>query len=200
MRDLIIATANMGKFVEIKERLADQFGRFHSLLDFCDGNAVTEDQNSYAENALKKARKIGDRFGIDTLADDSGLEVEALQGRPGIYSARYGKNDTDRIDRLLGELQGVADRQRGAMFKAYLAFYMPTEDRGYLFYGSVRGSIGHKRCGQGGFGFDPVFYVPELGRCMAELTVEEKNRISHRGRALSTLKHFLKMGLPAAGV
>jgi len=198
MRDLIIATTNMGKFAEIKEQLAGRFGGLYSLLDFSDRNTVAEDQESYAENALKKARKIGDQFGMDTLADDSGLEVDALQGRPGIYSARYGHDDAERIERLLGEMQGIADAQRGAIFKAYLAFCMPKEDRGYLFYGSVRGSIGYKRCGQGGFGFDPVFYVPELGKYMAELTVEEKNRISHRGRALAAFKHFLKMGLPTA--
>jgi len=198
MRDLIIATTNMGKFAEIGEQLAGRFGRLYSLLDFSDRNSVAEDQESYAENALKKARKFGDQLGMDTLADDSGLEVDALQGRPGIYSARYGKDDAGRIERLLGEMQGIADQQRGAIFKAYLAFYMPKEDRGYLFYGSVRGSIGHKRCGQGGFGFDPVFYVPELGKYMAELTVEEKNRVSHRGKALAAFKHFLKMGLLTA--
>ena len=198
MRDLIIATTNMGKFAEIGEQLAGCFGRLYSLLDFSDRNSVAEDQESYAENALKKARKFGDQLGMDTLADDSGLEVDALQGRPGIYSARYGKDDAGRIERLLGEMQGIADGQRGAIFKAYLAFYMPKEDRGYLFYGSVRGSIGHKRCGQGGFGFDPVFYVPELGKYMAELTVEEKNRVSHRGKALAAFKHFLKMGLLTA--
>ena len=198
MRDLIVATSNQGKFREIKEVLTGQFTSFYSLLDFKNGYTVVEDQPSYAENAWKKARKIGSRFDIDTLADDSGLEVDALNGRPGIYSSRYGKNDAERIDRLLAELHGVTEGSRGALFRAYLAFYMPAEGRGYLFYGSIRGRIGHERKGNGGFGFDPVFYIPELGKYMAELTVEEKNRISHRGRALTGFNHFLKRGLTTA--
>jgi XTP/dITP diphosphohydrolase len=197
MDDLILATTNQGKFKEIKELLAGQFTSFYSLLDFKNGYTVVEDQPSYAENAWKKARKIGDRFNIDTLADDSGLEVDSLNGRPGIYSSRYGKTDAERIDRLLAELDGVEEQNRGAVFKAYLAFYMPVEGRGYFFYGSIRGRIGRERKGRGGFGFDPVFFIPELGKYMAELTVEEKNRISHRGRALAAFSHFLKRGLQA---
>jgi XTP/dITP diphosphohydrolase len=194
MHDLIVATTNPGKFREIEEVLAGQFTAFHSLLDFKGGYTVVEDQPSYAENAWKKARKIGNRFGMDTLADDSGLEVDALGGRPGIYSARYGKTDPERIDRLLTELDGVGQENRGAIFKAYLAFYMPSEGRGYFFYGSLRGHIGLERRGQGGFGFDPVFCISELGKYMAELTVEEKNRVSHRGRALAGFSNFLKRG------
>ena len=197
MHDLVVATTNQGKFKEIKELLAGQFTSFHSLLDFKEGCAVVEDQPSYAENAWKKARKIGDRFGIDPLADDSGLEVDALRGRPGIYSARYGETDAERIDKLLAELSGVEDQNRGAVFKAYLAFYMPAEGRGYFFYGSIRGHIGYERKGKGGFGFDPVFCIPELDKCMAELTIDEKNRISHRGRALTAFSYFLKRGLKA---
>jgi XTP/dITP diphosphohydrolase len=192
MHDLIIATTNQGKFREIREVLAGQFACFYSLADLSEVYAVVEDQPSYAENAWKKARKIGNRFGIDTLADDSGLEVDALGGRPGIYSSRYGKTDEERIDKLLAELDGVEEQDRGAVFKAYLAFYMPAEGRGYFFYGSLRGRIGRERKGKGGFGFDPVFFIPELGRCMAELTVEEKNRVSHRGRALAGFSNFLK--------
>jgi len=197
MHDLIVATTNQGKFREIKELLAGQFTAFYSLLDFKNGYPVVEDQPSYAENAWKKARKIGDRFGIDTLADDSGLEVDALDGRPGIYSSRYGKTDAERIDRLLAELDRVEEQSRGAIFKAYLAFYMPAEGRGYFFYGSIRGRIGRERKGRGGFGFDPVFYIPEVGKHMAELTIEEKNRISHRGRALTAFSNFSKRVLRA---
>jgi XTP/dITP diphosphohydrolase len=197
MHDLIVATTNQGKFREIKELLAGQFTAFYSLLDFKNGYPVVEDQPSYAENAWKKARKIGDRFGIDTLADDSGLEVDVLDGRPGIYSSRYGKTDAERIDRLLAELDRVEEQSRGAIFKAYLAFYMPAEGRGYFFYGSIRGRIGRERKGRGGFGFDPVFYIPELGKHMAELTIEEKNRISHRGRELTAFSNFSKRVLQA---
>jgi len=197
MHDLIVATTNLGKLREIREVLAGQFASFYSLLDFNDGYSVVEDQPSYAENAWKKARKIGNRFGIDTLADDSGLEVDALQGRPGLYSSRYGRTDAERIDKLLAELQGVEEQNRGAVFKAYLAFYMPAEGRGYLFYGSMRGRIGQKRKGKGGFGFDPVFCIPELGTYLAELTTEEKNRVSHRGQAVAAFSRFLRRGLQA---
>ena len=196
MRDLIIATTNMGKFAEIKDQLADYFGTVYSLVDFPDHHPVLEDQASYEENAWKKARKVGERFGIDTLADDSGLEVDALQGRPGIFSSRYGKTDADRIEKLLHELKGVERERRGAMFKSYLVFYMPAEERGYLFYGSIRGYIEFTPRGRGGFGFDPIFFVPELGKCVAELSLAEKNRISHRGRALASFRRFLQMGLP----
>ena len=191
MHDLIIATTNQGKFRDIKEVLAGGFASFYSLPDLGSFDAVVEDQPTYAENAWKKARKVGNRFGIDTLADDSGLEVDVLGGRPGIFSSRYGKTDYERIDKLLAELEGVDQKKRGAIFKAYLAFYMPAEGRGYFFYGSLRGRIGLERRGEGGFGFDPVFFIPELGKTMAELAIEEKNRISHRGRALAAFSNFL---------
>lgn len=196
MRDLIIATTNKGKFLEIREQLREHFHAVYSLLDFPDHAPVLEDQASYGENAWKKARKTGERFGIDTLADDSGLEVDALQGRPGIFSSRYGKTDGERIAKLLRELDGVERERRGATFKSYLAFYMPAEERGYLFYGSLRGIIEFAPRGHGGFGFDPVFFVPELGKCVAELSLAEKNRISHRGRALASFRRFLQTGLP----
>jgi XTP/dITP diphosphohydrolase len=195
MRDLIVATTNEGKFREIKELLSAQFGAFYSLRDLTGGPTLVEDQPSYAENAWKKARKVGDCFGIDTLADDSGLEVDALDGRPGIYSSRYGRTDEERTDKLLAELEGVEEERRGAVFKAYLAFYMPAEGRGYLFYGSLRGRIGLERKGTAGFGYDPVFRVIELNKYMAELTIDEKNRISHRGKALTAFSHFLRGGL-----
>ena len=191
MHDLIIATSNQGKFREITEALKGQFVSFYSLSDLKDRGDVVEDQPSYAENAWKKARKIGNRFGIDTLADDSGLEVDALGGRPGIYSSRYAVTDNKRIDRLLSELSGVEDRDRSAIFKAVLAFYMPAEGRGFLFYGSLRGRIGYERKGTGGFGFDPIFLLPESGKYLAELSLEEKNRVSHRGKALASFSSFL---------
>ena len=192
MRSLIIATKNIGKFDEIKDELAHSFDRFYSLADFDDQFDVVEDGQTYAENAMKKARKIGNRYGIDTLSDDSGLEVKALGDRPGIHSARYGMSDAARIDRLLGELAGVTEEARDAVFKAYLVYYMPAEGKGYIFYGHLKGRILTERRGSQGFGFDPVFYVSELGRTLAELTVEDKNRISHRGRALASFRTFLR--------
>jgi len=190
MRSVIIATENIGKFREIKALLENEFDEFYSLRDFDEQVTVDEDSELYAENAMKKARKIGDRFGIPTIADDSGLEVEALGGRPGVRSSRYGKNDEERIARLLGELKGIPWEQRGAVFKAYLAFYLPEKDRRYVFYGELRGTIGLEKHGQQGFGFDPVFYISELDKYLAEISMEEKNRLSHRGRAIQAFINF----------
>jgi XTP/dITP diphosphohydrolase len=191
MRNVIIATSNTGKFKEIKSILLDEFDTFYSLRDLDEKVDVEEDSPLYLENALKKARKIGDRFHMDTIADDSGLEVQALGGRPGVFSSRYGKNDEERIDKLLVELEGVPPEKRGAVFKAYVALYLPEKERGYIFYGHLKGRIGLERRGEKGFGYDPVFYIPELGKYVAELTMEEKNRLSHRGKALHALKDFM---------
>jgi XTP/dITP diphosphohydrolase len=191
MRSLIIATENIGKFTEIKSLLGNAFDTFYSLKDFQEKIVIDEDSLLYVENAMKKARKVGDRFGVDTVADDSGLEVDALNGRPGVYSSRYGRTDGERIDRLLSEMEGVPWEKRGADFKAYIVYYLPDRERGYVFYDHLRGIIGTERRGTGGFGFDPVFFVPSLGRYLAELTIEEKSRISHRGKAMRAFKRFL---------
>jgi XTP/dITP diphosphohydrolase len=194
VKPIIIATANMGKFREIREDLSGIFDVFYSLDDLTDKVEVEEDRASYAENAWKKARKIGDRFGVSTLADDSGLEVEALDGRPGLYSARYGKSDEERIDRLLAELEGVPIERRRAMFKAYLSFYTPGDEKTYFFYGCLKGYIDFERRGDKGFGFDPVFCLPDRNKSLAQIPLAEKNRISHRGRALATFRRFMTIG------
>lgn len=191
MRNIVIATANAGKLEEIRAIMLDEFGIFYSLRDMEEQIEVKEDSLLYHENALKKARKIGDRFNMDTIADDSGIEVASLNGRPGVFSARYGENDDDRINKLLFELKGVPWEKRGAVFKAYVALYMPEKGRSYIFYGSLKGYIGLERRGEGGFGYDPIFYVTEMDKYMAELTMEEKNRLSHRARALIAMKEFL---------
>ena len=190
MKNIIIATENMGKFREITSLLHGGFDQFFSLRDFQEKIPIEEDSDLYVENAMKKARKIGDRFGMHTLADDSGLEVTALGGRPGVRSARYGKNDDERIEKLLAELEGVPWDQRGAVFKAYLAFYMPERERCYVFYGELKGFIGTEKHGQNGFGFDPVFYVPELDTYLAEISMDVKNRLSHRGKAIQAFINF----------
>jgi XTP/dITP diphosphohydrolase len=197
---IIIATGNQGKFREIQEDLSGVFDTFYSLDDLDDKVEVEEDRGSYADNAWKKARKIGDRFGISTLADDSGLEVEALGGRPGLFSARYGKSDQERIDKLLAELQGVPVERRKAMFKAYLSFYTPRDGKTFFFYGCLKGYIDFERKGDNGFGFDPIFFVPDRQRSMAQIPLAEKNQISHRGRALASFRRFLTIGqLPRLG-
>jgi XTP/dITP diphosphohydrolase len=191
MKNLIIATTNKGKFAELKPLLTDHFEEIYSLLDFQETIDVAEDSPYYAGNAMKKARKIGEHFGMPALADDSGLEAAALDGRPGIYSSRYGNNDEERIERLLTELNSVPWEQRKAKFRAYVALYLPRKDRCYVFYGELTGFIGFERHGSAGFGYDPVFYSPELGKYLAEVPTDEKNRFSHRGRAIALLKEFV---------
>lgn len=193
MKEIVIASENTGKLEEIKSLLGDTFDKFYCLKDFEEKITVDEDSSLYVANALKKARKVGDRFGIPTLADDSGLEVEALQGRPGVYSSRYGKNDDDRISRLLAELKDIPWEQRRAAFKSYLVFYMPDQERCYVFYGELKGYIGFERHGAKGFGYDPLFYVPERNQYLAELEMNEKNVLSHRGKAVLALKDFLNV-------
>ncbi|MBP8625231.1 MAG: RdgB/HAM1 family non-canonical purine NTP pyrophosphatase [Syntrophorhabdaceae bacterium] len=190
-RKVVIATGNLGKFNEIKKLLFHEFDVFFSLKDFQEKVEIVEDSPFYIENAIKKARKVGDRFGFNAIADDSGLEVDALGGRPGIYSSRYGKNDDERISRLLSELQDVPWEKRTARFVAYVIFYMPEKGSFYVFYGQLKGYIGFERRGKEGFGFDPVFYLPEYGKNLAEIKLDEKNKISHRGRAVNALKVFL---------
>ncbi|MCX8111122.1 MAG: RdgB/HAM1 family non-canonical purine NTP pyrophosphatase [Syntrophorhabdaceae bacterium] len=190
-RKVIIATENLGKVNEIKKILADEFDIFYSLKDFKEKIEIVEDSPFYIENALKKARKIGNRFGCNTIADDSGLEVDALDGRPGVYSSRYGRDDNERIERLLDELKGVPCEKRTARFVAYVIFYMPDKGSFYVFYGQLDGYIGFERKGGHGFGYDPVFYIPEFDRHLAEIELDEKNKISHRGRAVYALKSFL---------
>ncbi len=192
MKNLIIATTNKGKFSELKPLLTGHFQRIYSLLDFQETIDVVEDSPYYATNAMKKARKIGEHFGMPALADDSGLEVAALDERPGIYSSRYGQNDEERIERLLRELNGIPWDRRQAKFKAYVALYLPEKDRCYIFYGQLKGFIGFEKHGVGGFGYDPVFYSPELGKYLAEISTDEKNRVSHRGRAIALLKKFIE--------
>jgi len=193
MKELIIATENHGKFNEIINVLKDSFDRFYSLSDFDEKVVIEEDSMLYFENAMKKARKIGDRFNMVTIADDSGLEVKALGGKPGVLSSRYGRNDKERIERLLNEIEGIPWEQRGAIFKAYIALYIPDKGWNYIFYGHLKGFIGYKAKGDFGFGYDPIFFIPELGRYLAELEMEMKNSISHRGKALSALKDFLNV-------
>lgn len=190
-RSILVATGNRGKFDEIKPFLEGDFDRFASLADFEPRIEVVEDMPTYFENALKKARKVGNRYGMNTLADDSGLEVEALRGRPGVQTARYAGTDDERIDKLLRELKGVPLDRRKAAFKAYLAYYEPVGGLSFIFYGVLKGYIGTERRGRMGFGFDPVFMLPGSGTSLAEIPTDEKNRISHRGRALQAFKRFL---------
>jgi len=191
--DLLIATKNLGKVREIKRMLKGLRFRIISLNDLPKVPDINEDGKTYVDNALKKARFFSKYFGKLTLADDSGLEVDILGGGPGVYSARYGGNNTSDFNnnqKLLKELYGVPISKRWATFKCVLALVSPEGDE-IVVEGTCRGRIGFKEVGKKGFGYDPIFYLPRYGKTMAQLTVEEKNRISHRGKALRKLRKIL---------
>ncbi|ACL70287.1 XTP/dITP diphosphatase [Halothermothrix orenii] len=191
---LLVASGNQGKIREIKKYLNDLDIEIVGLDDFS-LPPVEEDGETFYENALKKARTRARETGLLTLADDSGLEVDYLQGKPGVYSARYagaGASDEDNNKKLLEELKGVPAGQRGARFKCVMVLYDPELGEDISVTGSCEGIIMEKPRGDNGFGYDPLFYVPEYGKTMAELTLETKNKISHRARALSKIKKVIK--------
>jgi len=165
-----------------------------SLIDFPDTPGIKEDGKSFSENALKKARFYSGLFGTLTIADDSGLEVDALKGQPGIYSARYaGEGATDRKNkqRLLEQMKGIPASKRCAQFVCSLAV-VSAEGKEAVVEGVCRGRIGFKEVGKKGFGYDPLFVLPRFGRTMAQLALAEKDRISHRGKALRKLRKVIK--------
>ncbi|WAM32236.1 XTP/dITP diphosphatase [Caldicellulosiruptor naganoensis] len=193
MRKLLVATKNRGKAKEIKELIGDFFDEVLTLSDFEGNINIIEDGKTFEENALKKAKTIYDLYRLPTLADDSGLEVDALGGRPGVYSARYaGENATDeeRIKKLLEELRDVPCEKRGAQFVCVLTF-IDENGRVYQTKGICRGKIGFEPRGKNGFGYDPVFIPEGSTLTFAELESEEKNRISHRAKAFEKLKRIL---------
>ncbi|NVN92466.1 MAG: XTP/dITP diphosphatase [Desulfuromonadales bacterium] len=193
MRSLVVATRNRGKLKEIEAFLSDIVERVVCANDFDGFSETIEDGETFESNALKKAREAMRHTGLPALADDSGLVVEALNGRPGVFSARFaGENadDADNNRRLLDELEGVPHDVRRAAFVCALAFVTPQGTE-RLFFGRVGGRILEEKRGSEGFGYDPLFLVDGFGRSMAELDVEEKNRISHRGQALQSFKEYL---------
>jgi XTP/dITP diphosphohydrolase len=194
MNKLLIATNNPGKVEELRVLLNDLPVRLVTPVDIELDLDVTEDGRTYAENAEKKALAFARVSGLVSLADDSGLEVEALEGAPGLYSARYlakpGSTDADRRDYLLKNLGGKP-RPWKACFRAVIAIAAPAREV-HLAEGECQGEIIPEERGLGGFGYDPVFFIPGLGRTMAELGMEEKNRVSHRARALMNARPFLE--------
>ena len=191
---MIVATQNKGKIREIREALKGLGLRIYSLSDFPDVPEVEEDGKSFAENALKKARFYSKYFGKLTIADDSGLEVKGLKGLPGIYSARYaGERATSQENnrKLLKEMRGLPISKRGARFRCAIAVVSHDGKEGVA-DGSCKGTIGFKEKGKKGFGYDPLFILPEYGKTMAELSLKEKNEISHRGKALRKIRRILQ--------
>ena len=197
--EVIVATRNKGKIREIRDALKGSDLRIYALSDFPDVPEIEEDGNSFAENALKKARFYSKVFGKLTIADDSGLEVDSLKGLPGIYSARYAgerASAQENNQKLLRELQGIPISKRGAGFKCIIAVRSP-DGREAIAEGSCRGRIGFKEKGRKGFGYDPLFILPKERKTMAELSLEEKNRVSHRGRALRKIRKIIKALRPS---
>ena len=191
-KDIIIATKNRGKVEEFKLLFKDYFENIYSLLDFDSTPGIVEDQPTFAGNAIKKAEIIGKYFNKVTLSDDSGLVVEALNGAPGTYSARYaGENatDDDNLEKLLGEMKAVTNRR--AKFVCALALVFP-EGKKEVFEGECEGLITEFKRGTNGFGYDPVFYISRYDKTMAELDPDLKNMISHRSDAVKKLINFLK--------
>lgn len=187
----VIASSNAGKLREFREMLGDSGIEFITQGELGVGDA-DETALTFVENALLKARKAARETGMPALGDDSGLCVDALDGAPGLYSARYAGvhgNAGANIDKLLEALRDVPEAQRGAHFYAVIVLLRHAEDPQPLIAEGVwPGRILHERRGDGGFGYDPVFFDPDLGVCAAELDADRKNRISHRGRALAALR------------
>ncbi|NJN23160.1 MAG: RdgB/HAM1 family non-canonical purine NTP pyrophosphatase [Acaryochloridaceae cyanobacterium RL_2_7] len=182
MRPLVVATQNSGKLVEMKHYLADL--AWHLQLMPTDLK-IEETGTTFLENAILKATQTAQQTGQWAIADDSGLAVNALNGAPGIYSARYGNSDEARINRLLNELEDQQDRS--AQFVCAIAISSPDQSTLIHSEGHCPGEILTARQGEGGFGYDPVFWVPECQKTYAQMSKDEKREVSHRGRAIELI-------------
>jgi XTP/dITP diphosphohydrolase len=190
---VIIATKNRGKAREFVEMFADLKLEVLTLLDLPEESDIEETGTTFAENAALKAEAIAKKYDAIVIADDSGLVIDALDGRPGIYSARYAgenKDDEANIDKVLDEMKHIPSEKRTARFLCVLALSVPQKDLEWI-SGSCEGKILFSRQGTNGFGYDPIFYVEEKGKSMAQLSPEEKNQISHRANAMRKLKKVL---------
>lgn len=191
---LLIATHNRGKLTEYKKMFADLSYELVTLADVGISDEVAETGTTFAENARLKATDYARQSGLLTLADDSGLEVDALGGAPGVHSKRYAgaaQSDAERNLFLLNKLRAVPARQRTARFRCAIALAAP-DGKTWEADGACEGAIAFEPRGAHGFGYDPVFLVAERGMCMAELPAEEKNKISHRARAAEKARAILK--------
>lgn len=193
MQKIIFATGNEDKMKEIRRILADPSLEILSLKDAGIHADIDENGKSFEENAMIKAEAISKMTGEIVLADDSGLEIDYLNKEPGIYSARYMGEDTSyhiKNANLIQRLEGVPDEKRTARFVCAIAAAFP-DGRRKTVRAAMEGRIGYEEKGENGFGYDPIFYLPEYGCTSAELSMEEKNRISHRGKALCLIKEEL---------
>jgi XTP/dITP diphosphohydrolase len=193
MDTVIIATKNKGKAKEFEKLFLPKGLAVKTLLDYPEIDDVEETGSTFEENAILKAETIANNLGVRVIADDSGLEIDALEGRPGVYSARYAgseKNDENNIDKVLDELQGVPESERTARFCCALAMAEPGKETVTVF-GTCEGRILNERRGTNGFGYDSIFFVETEGKAMAELASDEKNKISHRANAIRKLDDLL---------
>jgi XTP/dITP diphosphohydrolase len=196
---LVVATVNPAKAREFRALLHGLAYEIRTLAEFPEVRLPPEGATSYAENAWAKARTAARATGLVALGDDSGLEVDALGGRPGVASARYGGpglDDAGRVRQLLAELAGVTTRT--ARFRSVLALVAPWGAEAVV-EGVVEGVLTGAPRGDGGFGYDPIFLVPEVGRTFGELADGEKHRLSHRGRAVARARPILEVWAPEAG-
>ncbi|PSL35180.1 XTP/dITP diphosphohydrolase [Planomicrobium soli] len=193
MKRVIIATQNKGKAKDFETLLSPLGYKVLTLRDIAEEMDVEETGITFEENAIIKAEAVAEALQTTVIADDSGLEIDALNGEPGVYSARYAggeKSDYANIDKVLSKLDGVLDEERTARFRCVLAVAAPGQ-KTITFSGSCEGHILHERRGENGFGYDPIFFVPTINKSMAELSPEEKAAISHRGNALRELKRAM---------
>ena len=200
---LLIATNNQGKIKELRALLRDMEIELVTPAQINLDVDVIEDGSTYAENALKKALAFAQASGLISLADDSGLEVDALDGAPGLYSARYGSPNGAKLsdaERRAFLIRNLLDKPRpwSARFRATIAIAIPGGET-HLAEGICEGEIIPEERGAGGFGYDPIFLLSEMGKTMAELSIEEKNRLSHRARAVMNAKPILERLFSEAG-
>lgn len=193
IRELVLATRNRHKGEELAALLGDLGIGIRTLDEFPEVPDVIEDGETCEANAIKKARAVSKATGLVAVADDTGLEVDALGGRPGVFAARYaGEHATyeDNWRKLLQELSGVPRKRRTARFMTVAAMALPSGEV-QVTTGQLEGVISEEPAGARGFGYDPVFFVPELGKTLAQLSAEEKNRISHRAKAFAQVREIL---------
>ena len=192
---IVLATGNKNKIKEIKEKFSSsgtlEISSFEELKNIPE---IIENAATFEGNALIKAEAVCRLTGLPSMADDSGLVIDALNGEPGVYSARYGGDnlsDTEKNELVLSKMKGLPEKKRSARFECVIAIALP-DSRSFTVKGICTGLISNEPAGENGFGYDPIFYIPEAGRTMAQLTPEEKNRISHRGKALEKAFEMIK--------
>ena len=201
MMKVVIATHNKDKLKELKKGLSNLPIHLLDLSSFPQIGEIIEDEKTLKENALIKAKCVYELTGIPAIADDTGLEVDALEGKPGVFTARFaGKNCSymDNVNKMLKVMKNIKKFNRGAIFKTVIAFY---DGKMELFSeGSVKGLITKEKKGLGGFGYDAIFYVVEENKTFAEMTIEKKNIISHRGRAIKNLMPILSSYIKSSNI